>query len=98
MVSCRQRLSRRYSAVHFYQEKRSIFQIVRVPRFSGGGGEEYVEEDAAELEVTSVDFQPGDDIQRAYFDPDCDSLKIRTTRWTCRTCFLSMDDPVRWET
>jgi hypothetical protein len=40
--------------------------------FSGGGGED-VEEDAAELEVTSVDFQPGDDIQRAYFDPDCDS-------------------------
>jgi hypothetical protein len=64
MVSCRQRLlARRYSAVHFYQEKRSIFQIVR-SGFSGGGGEEDVEEDAAELEVTSVDFQPGDDIQR----------------------------------
>jgi hypothetical protein len=71
--SCRQRLlARRYSTVHFYQEK-VYFPDCSGSGFSVGGGEEYVEEDAAELEVTSVDFQPGDDIQRAYFDPDCDS-------------------------
>jgi hypothetical protein len=64
-------LARRYSAVHFYQEKRSIFQIVRVSRFSVGGGED-VEEDAAELGDVRR-FPTGDDIQRAYFDPDCDS-------------------------
>jgi hypothetical protein len=64
--------------------------------FSVGGGEEDVEEDAAELEVTSVDFQPGDDIQRAYFDPECSEDPYNQV--DVSNMFQSMDDPVRWET
>jgi hypothetical protein len=47
--------------------------------------------------VTSVDFQPGDDIQRAYFDPDCDS-EDPYNQVDVSNMFQSMDDPVRWET
>jgi hypothetical protein len=55
-------------AVHFYQEKVCFSRLFGFQDFLS-----VVEtfEDAAELEVTSVDFTTGDDIQRAS-DPECD--------------------------
>jgi predicted RNA-binding protein with PUA-like domain len=45
--------------------------------------------------VTSVDFQTGDDIQRAYFDPDCDSTEDPYNQVDVSNMFpQSMDDPV----
>jgi hypothetical protein len=47
--------------------------------------------------VTSVDFQPGDDIQR-YFDPDCDSTEDPYNQVDVSNMFpQSMDDPVACE-